>query len=142
MLRDMKAPRPSTRRSMRAVFCLWLTFVLTQPVAVHACAMRNGTLMAAPTAAQHAGHRMADAMTSAMHHGASSPAGETTQHCHCFGECAASVAAALVPPRPAVPAPLAVRADTRDIASIGQSVEQPDHLRPPTTAPPTTPAIA
>jgi hypothetical protein len=141
----MKAPLTPTRRSIRTVFALWLAFVLTQPVAVHACAMRNGTLMAAPAATEHAGHTMAgatDAMASMMRHDASSPTGETTQHCHCFGECAASAAFALIPPRTAVPAPPSVLAETREFLAVEHSVEAPDYLRPPATAPPTTSATA
>jgi hypothetical protein len=131
-------------RFVRALFVVWLTFILTQPVALHSCAMQNGTLSTVPVAVSgHAQHDMAGQMASGAHelvggmdHSNSSNSGQPNK-CHCFGDCAATASVALIAPSYAVvPAPAHVTAAPSVPAVVEQSFEQPTYLQPPATAPP------
>jgi len=137
-------------RFVRTLLTLWLTFILTQPVPVHACAMRNGTLRTAPAtptasgAISHAQHDMAAAMRTGdaamgmtMDHAAQVPSDDANKGCHCIGDCAAAASVALLAPRySAIPAPARVLAALPGSIPIVRSFDAPTYLHPPATAPP------
>lgn len=138
----MTAPASPAARLVRALFTIWLTFILTQPVAVHACAMRNGTLRTIPVTATAAEHDMAVAMAdgmgamAGMDHGTPTPSGQGSK-CHCFGDCAA--AASMIPVTASyslVPAPARVLAAPIVSTVVERSFDEPTYLHPPATAPP------
>lgn len=138
----MIAPASRAARFVRALFAVWLTFILTQPVAVHACAMRNGTLRTIPVTATVAQHDMAAATSGStgamggMDHGTSAPS-EQSSKCHCFGDCAATVQVATVAASYSlVPAPAHVLATPAVPNVVERSFEEPTYLHPPATAPP------
>lgn len=139
----MVASTSPVTRIIRAVLTIWLTFILTQPVAVHACAMRNGTLRSVPVSATSSLQENDPAMTGdmagmmgAMDHSTPSPGGTNTK-CHCFGDCATPIPAALFAASYSlVPAPPQLLVAPIVSTAVERSFEEPTHLHPPATAPP------
>lgn len=128
-------------RFVRCVLLFWVTFILTQPVAVHGCAMRNGTLRSDPPAGAASG-AMSASMPGTTGHMMADPTHDMSRHdgaptCHCIGDCAVAHHAALLPPAVAsVPAPPQVLLARVVPVVVERAFDAPSHLQPPATAPP------
>lgn len=127
--------RSTTTRILSMLLALWLAVALTEPAALHACAMHG------------AGHASANAAGPAPtrpthHHAAGADAPErqpagTHVVCTCLGSCSVAGAAALpayagigTAPAPAPPVRVSLAAGPTHEPSA------PEHARPPSQGPP------
>jgi hypothetical protein len=107
-------------RSFAALFALWFAVSLTEPAALHACAMHGGGAVA--------GHHHASAAhASAAHDQGPSGSHGAPKHCTCLGSCTTSNGSAIVP-----------SADTSigAVATLNDVVELPAFRARVVTAPP------
>ena len=129
-------------------FALWFTFVVTEPIPFHECAMHNPLVLmqqaSAPPGNGGQAHRGQMSMMycgdQMSHHGGGQH-GRSSHHrhhqCNCLG-CCAGTALTLVPRLSGiVPVPERIAEAPRAYPVVWHVVTEPDFLLPPATAPPT-----
>jgi len=127
----MRRLTPPLARAFRAPFLLWLMFMLTQPVPVHACPLRS-----AADVALSAQRVLAESAELCAQDQTPAPAHPHQAPCHCVGDCCHSVAMLPTVPPSVVPVPARIARQTTTDHVVEHSFEQPDYRLPPSTAPP------
>jgi len=148
---------------LRASSLLWLMFVLTQPVAIHACPLRNDPSVTSTSSAVathdqsaqrvlasgsvlcepgQAGHPAAAATPSHPAQGMTHTSSPTHSHqqgattCHCVGTCCVGLMMTPSVSGSIVPVPTAIAAAREQYPTVTRVVQAPAYRLPPATAPP------